>query len=82
MHLRWRCGWNLTEWAILENTVTRSALTNQQNVVQNEKRESVDNAAYGFNNYLILKTLYPKDILTAGVVIGDMTILQMPLLKM
>ena len=39
----------------LENTVTRSALTNQQNVVQNEKRESVDNAAYGFEDYLILK---------------------------
>ena len=31
----------------LENTVTRAALANQQNVVQNEKRESVDNAPYG-----------------------------------
>src|SRR5512137_1267406 len=28
----------------LENTVTGTALVNQQNVVQNEKRESVDNA--------------------------------------
>ncbi len=44
----------------LENTVTKSALVNQQNVVQNEKRESVDNAAYGFNDYLILKNLYPE----------------------
>ncbi len=33
----------------LENTVTATALVNQQNVVQNEKRESVDNAPYGFN---------------------------------
>jgi zinc protease len=57
----------------LENTVTRSALTNQQNVVQNEKRESVDNAAYGFNQYLILKTLYPKGHPYSWDVIGDMT---------
>jgi zinc protease len=57
----------------LENTVTRLALTNQQNVVQNEKRESVDNAAYGFEDYLILKTLYPKDHPYSWDVIGDMT---------
>jgi zinc protease len=57
----------------LENTVTRSALTNQQNVVQNEKRESVDNAAYGFEDYLILKTLYPVGHPYSWDVIGDMT---------
>ena len=57
----------------LENTVTRSALTNQQNVVQNEKRESVDNAAYGFNQFLILKNLYPKGHPYNWDVIGDMT---------
>jgi len=44
----------------LENTVTKAALVNQQNVVQNEKRESVDNAPYGFNQGLIGKNLYPK----------------------
>ena len=57
----------------LENTVTRSALTNQQNVVQNEKRESVDNAAYGFNQFIILKNLYPKGHPYNWDVIGDMT---------
>src|SRR5664279_1297946 len=57
----------------LENTVTRAALTNQQNVVQNEKRESVDNAAYGFNQFLILKNLYPKGHPYNWDVIGDMT---------
>ncbi len=57
----------------LENTVTRSALTNQQNVVQNEKRESVDNAAYGFEDYLILKNLYPAGHPYSWDVIGDMT---------
>ena len=36
----------------LENTVTKSAFVNQQNVVQNEKRQSVDNAPYGFNEGL------------------------------
>lgn len=56
----------------LENTVTKSALTNQQNVVQNEKRESVDNAPYGFNQELILKNVYPKGHPYNWTVIGDM----------
>ena len=56
----------------LENTVTHSALANQQNVVQNEKRQSVDNAPYGFNDYLILKTLYPKGHPYSWDVIGEM----------
>jgi zinc protease len=56
----------------LENTVTKPALANQQNVVQNEKRQSVDNSPYGFNEYLILKTLYPKGHPYSWDVIGDM----------
>jgi zinc protease len=56
----------------LENMVTKSALVNQQNVVQNEKRESVDNAAYGFNQGLISKTLYPKGHPYSWTVIGEM----------
>jgi zinc protease len=56
----------------LENTVTKAALVNQQNVVQNEKRESVDNAAYGFNQSLILKNLYPKGHPYSWDVIGEM----------
>jgi zinc protease len=56
----------------LENTVTRTALTNQQNVVQNEKRESVDNAAYGFNSMLIAKNLYPAGHPYSWTVIGEM----------
>lgn len=56
----------------LENMVTKSALTNQQNVVQNEKRESVDNAPYGFNQGLILKNLYPKGHPYSWTVIGEM----------
>lgn len=56
----------------LENMVTRSALVNQQNVVQNEKRESVDNAAYGFNQEILAKTLYPKGHPYSWTVIGDM----------
>jgi zinc protease len=60
----------------LENTVTQSAFANQQNVVQNEKRQSVDNAAYGFSNYLILKNLYPKGHPYNWDVIGEMQDLQ------
>jgi zinc protease len=56
----------------LENMVTKSALVNQQNVVQNEKRESVDNAAYGFNQGLIGKNLYPKGHPYSWTVIGEM----------
>jgi zinc protease len=56
----------------LENTVTPPALTNQQNVVQNEKRESVDNAAYGFNSEIIQKTVFPAGHPYNWTVIGDM----------
>jgi zinc protease len=56
----------------LENTVTKTALANQQNVVQNEKRESVDNAAYGFNQGLILSNLYAKGHPYSWTVIGEM----------
>ena len=72
MLLKWLCGWNLTEWVTLTNTVTKTALVNQQNVVQNEKRQSVDNAAYGFNQGLILKNLYPKGHPYSWTVIGEM----------
>lgn len=60
----------------LENTVTHAALANQQNVVQNEKRQSVDNAPYGFEDYLMLKTVYPKGHPYSWDVIGEMTDLQ------
>jgi len=60
----------------LENTVTQEAFANQQNVVQNEKRQSVDNAPYGFSDYLTLKTLYPKGHPYSWDVIGEMQDLQ------
>lgn len=56
----------------LTNTVTKASLVNQQNVVQNEKRESVDNAAYGFNSGLIAKNLYPAGHPYSWTVIGEM----------
>jgi zinc protease len=56
----------------LENTVTKTAFVNQQNVVQNEKRQSVDNAPYGHEDALILKTLYPKGHPYSWDVIGEM----------
>jgi len=56
----------------LTNTVTKSALANQQNVVQNEKRESVDNAAYGHNSALIARTLYPEGHPYSWTVIGEL----------
>jgi zinc protease len=41
-------------------TVTTEALLNQQGVVQNEKRQGVDNQPYGQTSYVIGKLLYPE----------------------
>ena len=56
----------------LENTVTKSSFANQQNVVQNEKRQSYDNRPYGFNSWLIGKNLYPEGHPYNWTVIGEM----------
>ena len=56
----------------LENTVTKAAFINQQNVVQNEKRQNYDNRPYGFNRMLIAKTLYPQGHPYSWLTIGEM----------
>ena len=56
----------------LANTVTKSAFANQQNVVQNEKRQNYDNTPYGHNQWLIAKNLYPKGHPYSWTVIGEM----------
>ena len=48
-----RMGWLLS-------TVTEDAFFNQQNVVQNEKRQRVDNQPYGHTGYVIDKLIYPE----------------------
>ncbi|HOU01333.1 MAG TPA: pitrilysin family protein [Bacteroidales bacterium] len=54
------------------NSVTPSALALQQNVVQNEKRQRVDNTPYGFTEDIIVKNLYPKGHPYSWTVIGEM----------
>ncbi len=56
----------------LENTVTKAAFANQQNVVQNEKRQSVDNAPYGHEEELLLRTMFPQGHPYSWDVIGKM----------
>jgi zinc protease len=56
----------------LINTVTQSAFASQQNVVQNEKRQRVDNQPYGHNSYVIAKNLYPEGHPYNWPVIGEM----------
>lgn len=56
----------------LQNTVTQSAFVNQQNVVQNEKRQSYDNQPYGHNSWVIAKNLYPYGHPYSWTVIGEM----------
>jgi len=43
------------------NTVTTEALEREKQVVKNEKRQRVDNAAYGYTNEVIRAALYPAD---------------------
>ncbi len=54
------------------NTVTPRSFASQQNVVQNEKRQYVDNMPYGFTNHVILKNLYPAGHPYSWDVIGEM----------
>jgi zinc protease len=56
----------------LQNTVTREAFVNQQNVVQNEKRQSYDNQPYGHNSWIFAKNLYPEGHPYNWTVIGEM----------
>ena len=54
------------------NSVTPRSLAIQQNVVQNEKRQSEDNSPYGFTDYVISKNLYPANHPYNWEVIGEM----------
>ena len=56
----------------LINTVTLSAFANQQNVVQNEKRQMVDNRPYGHNSWVMDRNLYPEGHPYSWQVIGEM----------
>ncbi len=52
--------------------VTQEAFVNQQDVVQNEKRQGVDNAPYGHTSYVINKLIYPEEHPYNWQVIGSL----------
>lgn len=56
----------------LENAITQKTFSIQQNVVQNEKRQGVDNAPYGHTEGVIAKNFYPKGHPYSWTVIGEM----------
>jgi len=58
------------------NTVTQEALDREKQVVKNEKRQRVDNAAYGYTQEVIRKTLYPEGHPYSWTVIGSLPDLQ------
>lgn len=58
------------------NTVTAWALENEKQVVKNEKRQRVDNRAYGHTREVILANLYPPDHPYNWPVIGSLEDLQ------
>ncbi|MBU2938582.1 insulinase family protein [Lacinutrix sp. C3R15] len=58
------------------NTVTKEALEREKQVVKNEKRQRVDNAAYGYTDEIIRKYLYPEGHPYSWTVIGALPDLQ------
>jgi zinc protease len=62
-------------------TVTYDAFLNQQNVVQNEKRQNYDNQPYGQSSYVIGKLLYPEGHPYNWTTIGALEDLQNATLK-
>ena len=54
------------------NTVTDPVLAKEKEVVQNEKRQGVDNEPYGHTQYVIDKALYPADHPYNWQVIGSL----------
>ena len=60
----------------LINTVTESAFNNQQEVVQNEKRQRVDNNPYGHTNWVLDRHIYPEGHPYSWQVIGELADLQ------
>ena len=63
------------------NTVTKDALEREKQVVKNEKRQRVDNTAYGFTEEVIRKNLYPEGHPYSWTVIGSLPDLQAATLK-
>lgn len=54
------------------NSITNRLMAIQQNVVQNEKRQGVDNSPYGFTSYVLSRNLYPEGHPYSWEVIGEM----------
>lgn len=58
------------------NTVKEGTLEREKQVVKNEKRQRVDNRAYGHTGHVIRKALYPAEHPYSWTVIGDLEDLQ------
>jgi zinc protease len=58
------------------NTVSEGALEREKQVVKNEKRQRVDNQAYGHTGHVIRKNIYPEGHPYNWTVIGDLADLQ------
>jgi zinc protease len=65
----------------LLSTITAEAFANQQEVVQNEKRQNYDNQPYGQTSYIIGKLLYHEDHPYNWQVIGSLEDLSNATLK-
>ena len=66
-----RCGWNPTAWDI-----SPTNLTNQQDVVRNERRQSIENSPYGIVEEAVFHMLFPKTHPYHADVMGSHTDIQ------
>ena len=57
----------------LLDTLDREKLTNQRDVVRNERRQSVENQPYGLVDEALVQALFPKDHPYHANVIGSHT---------
>ena len=60
-----------TAWAILLDVLDQAALSNQQDVVRNERRQSVENRPYGIVEEAMNHALFPKNHPYYASVIGS-----------
>jgi len=67
----WRSGWRATGWASCSHRLTASSFANQQDVVRNERRQSVENAPYGLVEEELYHQLFPKTHPYYASVIGS-----------
>jgi len=70
IQLNWRYGWSPTAWAIFRSAQPGESFE-QQDVVRNERRQSLENAPYGVVEEGLFHQLFPKEHPYYAEIIGS-----------